>query len=251
MSGVSAFARAADVLPTFAFAPGGTVSTVARNWGLRGPMQAYAERLVREVIAGELYAVRRPTLRVAAEHDRIGFVFGAGLVSNFFDTYYASNTLGYRAAARIVARVFAGSLLMSLLGSRGAAAGDLARRILIPTPALLSTDGFDHTPNAWSLVVASVVRDLGLHMLVTPRAGQDPSRFHAIGSPLGASALGPQLPRVLLGKKLRGAENVDVLARELRLRFTAERDAYVLDGELFRSRTVTVTAGPQIDVYQL
>jgi hypothetical protein len=243
MAGVTAFARhAPGRMPVFAFAPGGTVSTVARNWGLRGPRDGYAARLVHAVARGEAWVVRRPSLRVAAGGaERIGFIFGAGLVSNFFDAYYASGALGYGAAARIVARVFAGSL----------ARGDMARRVLTPTPALLSIDGVEARAQAWSLVVASVVRDLGLHMIVTPRAGEDPRRFHAIASPLGPHALGPQLPRVLAGLSLLGRGNVDALASEMRLRFSAGRDAFVLDGELLRAPEIVVSAGPVIGVYRL
>ncbi len=55
--------------------------------------------------------VRRPTLRVRATtrsggEERIGFIFGTGLVASFFDVYYERGGDGYGAAARIVARVF-------------------------------------------------------------------------------------------------------------------------------------------------
>ena len=63
---------------------------------------------------------------------------------------------------------------------------------------------------AWSLVLASVVRDVGLHMWVTPHAGEALDAFHAVASPLGPRALGPQMPLVLAGKKLRGRGHVDV-----------------------------------------
>jgi diacylglycerol kinase family enzyme len=241
MAGVTAFARLGGAMPGFALAPGGTVSTVARNWGFGGERVRYAERLVETVVRGEARPVRRPTLAVAGETRHIGFIFGAGLVPRFFEEYYAAGALGYGGAARIVARVFAGSLW----GQK------LARRVLSPVPALLSVDGAACAPAAWSLVVASVVRDLGLHMILTPRAGEDHARFHAVASPLGVRELGPQLPRVLAGRRLAGAANVDRLASHLRLRFATDNGVYVLDGEMLRAREVAVTAGPEIDVYQL
>jgi hypothetical protein len=174
--------------------------------------------------------------------DRTGFIFGAGLVANFFDVYYASSWKGYEGAARIVGEVFLGSFT----------GGELARRVLAATPCELRVDGESQPPETFSLIAASVIRDLGLHMLVTYRAddgGED--RFHAIASALQPSALGPQMPRVLLGRRLAGEHHVDTMAKELHLRFTSERAVYNLDGEPLRAREVTVRRGPEIRVLAL
>ncbi len=96
-------------------------------------------------------------------------------------------------------------------------------------------------------MASSVVKNLGLHMMVLYRAGDDPERVHFVASPLGAPLLGPQMPLVLLGKRLRGRHHVDALAHECRVRF-AERDAYVLDGDVHAARDVTVRAGPKLDL---
>jgi len=250
MAGVTALFRAmGDAMPAVALAPGGTVATVARNFlgarafGVRGDA-AYAARLVREASNGAR-AVARPTLRVRDDGDeRVGFIFGAGLVSNFFEEYYAAPEPGNAAAAKIVARVFGGVFT----------GGALARRVLTPTPARLSIDGAEQTPRAWSLVAASVVRDLGLGMRLTYRAGERDDRFHAVASALGPRALGTQMPRVLAGRPLEGEHHVDALAAELRLRFGANaptRGSYILDGDRFTANEATVTAGPIIRVVAL
>jgi len=236
MAGVTAIARACQVerrpLPEIALAPGGTVSTVARNWGAHGRMDASAARVVDAAVRGSGRAIRKPTLRV---NDAIGFIFGAGLVATFFDEYYAAPRQGYAGAAAIVARIFAGSFV----GSR------LARKVLTPQPCTLIVDGVRRAPNAWSLVAASVVPDLGLHMRLTYRAGEETDRVHVVASPVGPLALGPQMPLVLAGQRLRGRDHVDALARELVVRFP-EESSYVLDGEVIRAREARVTAGPQL-----
>jgi hypothetical protein len=73
-----------------------------------------------------------------------------------------------------------------------------------------------------------------------------PSRVHVVASALGARALGPQLPRVLLGRPLRGEGHVDAVARDVMLRFTGSpgSGAYVLDGELLHAQQVHVSPGP-------
>jgi len=257
MAGVTALVRSfaaagrtPDALPPIALAPGGTVSTVARNWGFRGgglwsgsPYDAsrYTARLLDAVAAGRAKGTDRPTLTVEDDSaTRVGFIFGAGLVSRFFEVYDEEGARGYRGAASIVARIFAGSF------SHGA----LAARVLTPVPCTITVDGerapFDRT----SLVCASVVRNLGIGMRLLYRAGVAHDRFHVVASPLGPSRLGPQLPLVLAGRPLVGKGRIDALARSLELRFDL-RDgdgAYVLDGELFRAERVHVTPGPVLRI---
>ncbi len=252
MAGVTALVRAfadagRDGLPPIGLAPGGTVSTVARNWGFAGgglfPSGShagakYAARLLDAACSGRVEETNRPTLRVRDHvNTRVGFIFGAGLVSRFFEIYVADGARGYRGALAIVARIFAGSLTR----------GRLAEHVLAPLPCLVEIDGmpvpFDHV----SLVGASVVRDLGLGMHLLYRAGERSDRFHVVASDLGPSRLGPQLPLVLAGRPLRGDRAVDTLAAHLTLRFP-ESGAYVLDGELLRAPHVDVRAGPVLRI---
>jgi diacylglycerol kinase (ATP) len=240
MAGVTALARSRgeQALPEIVLAPGGTVATVARNWGQRARLLDTVRSALDPHCDGRLQL--RPSLRVR-EHDgaeRIGFIFGTGLVAKFFERYYASGAGGYATAARIVARIFVGSFV-----------GDAySRAVLEPMPCALSVDGSELAPRAWSLVVCSVVRDLGLHMLVTHRAGEDPERPHLVASPLSTRALGPQAPRVLAGKPLAGDGNFDALVERFVLRFPDAEGPYVLDGDVFRAREVEVSAGPRIRV---
>jgi diacylglycerol kinase family enzyme len=235
-SGGGAGAGGSDAIPVVGFAPGGTVCTVAKNWGLAGDHPAYAHSLVASAIAGEARITARPTLRVTDDQggDRVGFIFGAGLVARFFDAYYDAPEQGYVAAAGLVARVFGGTFT----------GGSLARRVLTPGPARLSIDGVLQAPSAWSLIAASVVRDLGLHMQLLYRAAERSDAFHIVASPLPPRRLSPQVGRVLLGRPLRGEGHVDALAREVVLELGEEGSTYVLDGDRIRASRVTVTAGP-------
>jgi hypothetical protein len=92
------------------------------------------------------------------------------------------------------------------------------------------------------------VRDLGIGMRVTYRAAERTDAFHIVGSALPPRALGPQMPRVLAGRRLHGEGHVDALAKEARLTFTAPRGPYVLDGERLDAHEVRVTPGPSLRV---
>lgn len=244
MAGVTAVARAfgEDRLPRFGLVPGGTVATIARNWGTKGDPEDVLARLLRA--PERLRAVPRPTLRVRATRggaveDRVGFIFGTGLVARFFDVYYAEGARGYGGAARIVARIFAESFY----------GGPLARRILDPMPCAIEVDGRRLDPPAWSLVCASVVRDLGIHMLVNYRAAEDPARPHLVASALPSRSLGPRAPLVLAGRRIGGPGHFDDLVTSFTVRFPGE-GAYVLDGDVLRADEVQVSAGPVIQVVE-
>jgi diacylglycerol kinase family enzyme len=242
MAGLTALARAFGErpLPKIALIAGGTVATVARNWSPRAEPAALIDRVLTE--GPGVRTTTRPTLRVVgdggASGDRLGFIFGTGLVAAFFDLYYAAGGRGYGAAARIVARIFAESFV----------GGAYARRVLEPLACSLEADGELLAPRAWSLVCASVVPNLGLHMLVNYRAGEDLARPHLVASALGPRSLGPRMPLVLAGKSIGGGDHFDGLVRSFTVRFGADAGPYVLDGEVLRAREVEVRAGPPIRV---
>jgi diacylglycerol kinase (ATP) len=257
MAGVTALVRAfgEDALPPLALLPGGTVATVARNWGMVGDPAVLLRRLLRERRGanGGVGAIRRATLRVSAAtrqgtEERIGFIFGTGLVAKFFDVYYESGGDGYDTAARIVARIFVESFY----------GGAFSRRVLDPLPCTVDVEGLALAPRAWSLICASVVRDLGIHMHVTYRAGEDLARPHLVASALLPGELGPRAPLVLAGRRLGGRDHFDDLVRDFTIRFDADTDAsmpgdgpYILDGDRLRAREVRISAGPPIDVVAL
>lgn len=227
-------------LPRVALLPGGTVATIARNWGFAGDPEVHLAQLLER--PGDLRSIQRPTLRVASRlgpvwTSRVGFIFGTGLVAKFFEVYYAEGAGGYAGSARIVARVFAESFF----------GGAYARRILEPLPCSLEVDGRMLEPRAWSLICAAVVRDFGIHMRVTYRAAEDLRRPHLVASPLPPHKLGPRAPLVLAGKPIGGPGHFDDLIGELTIRFPGE-GPFVLDGDMLRADEIRVTAGPPLEV---
>ena len=241
MGGVSALSRAfGGDPPPVALAPCGTVCTIARNLGMRGTSRAWTERVVRAACNGTARIERRMTLRVRDDGggERVGFIFGAALVARFFEVYDAAPIQGLVTAAGIAARVFAGSFFGS----------PLALRILERTRCTVTVDGSRHGADEWSLLLASVLRDVGLHLRATYRAGESLDRFHVVASGLPPHALGPQLPRVLAGRSLSGQPHIDALARSLEVAHGTSRDAYVLDGDVFQARHIRVETGPVLRI---
>jgi hypothetical protein len=210
---------------------------VARNWGYRaGPLDA----IKRVLEQPDAPSARRRTLSIYenAQTVRIGFTVGTGLVARFFDRYNRKGAPGLRTAAGIAARVFVGSLFSDRYSAS----------ILEPMPCRLVIAGSERRETAYSLIVCSVVRDLGLHLLVTYRAERSDSRLHLVASPLRPRALGPQVWRVLLGQPLHGPGSVDELVESFSIEFATDDGRYVLDGDSFRAQRIDVCAGPVLDV---
>jgi diacylglycerol kinase (ATP) len=238
MGGLSALRRAfGEAPPPVALAPGGTVCTVARGLGMRGSDADWAERIVRAACTRGARVQEQATLHVTddAGGDRTGFIFGAGLVARFFDEYYGAGTPGLARAALLAGRVTAGALLGNAF----------ARRVLTPVACTLDVDGERQRSRAWSLVLASVVPDVGLHIRATYRAREKPGAFHAVASDLPPRRLAFEFPRVLTGRPMRGASHVDAVVTSLRIVFD-EAAAYVLDGDVMPARAVRVTCGPSM-----
>jgi diacylglycerol kinase (ATP) len=247
-------------LPTFAFAPGGTVGTSARSMGVavEGDTLSGIARVLHAACSDQQHVIDHATLAIAPDEARrrIAFIFGTGLVASFFELYDSvgaeagraaaqrgepdadlpSGGVGRIGAAKIVARIFLESFVD----------GPYARRVLDPLRCDIEVDG---TPLPWSassLVVASVLRDLGLGMRVTHRAGEDPNRPHVVVSGLLPRRLGPRMLRVLRGEPIGNADepHFDGLVSTLSVSFPGGPGPYVVDGDLRLARRVVVSAGP-------
>lgn len=245
MEGVSALhranlleRRAAGQRVALAFLPAGTVATVARAFDQPGDLLEG----VSLALSPEASFQAAPCLEVTsvklgeALERRLGFIFGTGLVARFFQHYYATGADGLVGAAQVVARTLAGSFR----------ADEYSRRILDPLPVEVAIDHHRLSPQAFSLVLCSVIADVGLGMRVCHRAAEDWQRPHVVASPLSPRRLGPQLHRVLRGVPLRGQGNFDDLASQLLLQFPDGNGPWVLDGDLLAAQQIQVTAGPTL-----
>ncbi len=239
--------------PTIGLLPMGTVGTTARNFGDRGDPEVLLDRWIaafREPAGARAHpfgiqVIDRPTLRIRsrrsgddASETRIGFIFGTGLVARFFEVYEAEGAGGIPLAGRIVARIFTESIV----------GGPLATRVLTPMPCELWVEGRRHEADGLSLLCASVVRDLGLGMKVSYRAGERTDRVHLVASCLPPRHLGPRMPYVMMGRTIGGQGHVDGLVESFEVRFPDESGPYVVDGDIFRAKSVEVTPGPVLPI---
>ncbi|HJZ88603.1 MAG TPA: diacylglycerol kinase family protein [Polyangia bacterium] len=233
-SASAAGARAAS-LPQFGILRGGTVNTVANNLAVRGHPEEILERLVARIRSGrQVPSAPLDLLRVGGMY---GFLFGAAMPGRFFEAYYGGPTTGMAWAGALAARTLAS----------GIARGPFARWLFDPIEIEITVDGVTLPTRHFTLIVAATVRNVGIGVKVTYRAGQRPGRFHLVASSLPASRMVVQAARVFGGRPLKGQPHTDVLAARARLRF-AEPQTYTLDGDLFRASEVELACGPRLDI---
>jgi diacylglycerol kinase (ATP) len=157
--------------------------------------------------------------------------------ARFLEAYYGGRRPGVASAALLTARTVVSSLVQ----------GGLARWLFAPVELALTVDGAALPPAPYRLLVASVVRDVGMGFKVPWQAGRQPGRFHLVASGLSTTSMALQLPRVFGGRPLAGAPHLDRLAARAELRFTTA-ESYTLDGELFRAREVALAVGPRVAI---
>jgi diacylglycerol kinase family enzyme len=223
-----------DHLPTFAILRGGTVNTIAQNLGIHGRPEEILARLVSRAAAGALPTVGQDLLEVNGLY---GFLFAALMGARFLEAYYGGVRPGPTWAGVLAARTIASSLVQ----------GRFARWLFSPVELALTVDDEPVPLEAYRLLVASVVRDVGIGMKVTWQAGHEPERFHLVASGLSTTSMALQLPRVLSGRPLAGAPHLDRLAARARIRF-AQPQTYTLDGDLFRATEVALAVGPRVRI---
>jgi len=229
---VRAYGR--ERLPTFAILRGGTVNTIAQNLGIRGRPDELLARLVAAARNGGLPTVGQDLLEVNGLY---GFLFASLMGARFLEAYYGGIHPGVVSAALLTARTMVSSLIQ----------GRMARWLFAPAEVRLTVDGERRPAEAYRLLVASTVPDVGMGFRVPWQAGREPGRFHLVASGLSTTSMALQLPRVFAGKPLSGAPHLDRLAARVHVRFAAPQ-TYTLDGDLFRAREVELVTGPRLTI---
>jgi hypothetical protein len=130
----------------------------------------------------------------------------------------------------------------------GLAGGTLAKRILRPVAATVACDGTCLPLDAFNLIYAGAVADIGLGLRPTYRAGQIPGRLQLLAGQITAADVLWRLPRLYQGQPLALPSLFDVDARHVRVEFR-QPTAYMVDGDILEAvRVLDLRVGPCLEI---
>lgn len=226
-------------LPPVAFLRGGTMNTVANGCGTpRGDPVSLLSSLAPRVRSGRgLHTSRRSTIQIG---DRMGFLFGTGVVEGFLHAYYADGAPTPLSAAGVLARGVASAVV----------GGPLVRRIASPSRAAVDFADGSHWPlQDYLTVAAGTVDQIGLGFRPFLRCDERPESFHLLGIYASVVDLARELPRIRLARPMRPGHALERVTDRATVRFESGVARYMLDGELFESPgDVTLSAGPTVTI---
>jgi diacylglycerol kinase (ATP) len=235
---LSALVRAygGDALPRIVPLRGGTMNTIARAMGCPAWQP---ERMLAEIVA--TYRCGRPL--DAAEHQLLsinggdyGFMVGAGVPVEFLRLYYDQPRRGGAAAARLLL-VLTASVLRN---------GALGHRLFSPIEAALRCDGARVPFDAYTVIYASSIEDIGLGFRPTYRARERPGHVHVFAGPIGAREFVRCLPAIKRGRPTGSPAVYDALARTVCVEFPRPT-FYMIDGDIMQPTTrLTMERGPVV-----
>lgn len=216
----------------------GTMNTVARAMGCSAWQP---ERMLAEVVDEQRRGARLPLTEhqlVCINGRHYGFMIGAGVPVEFLRAYYDQPRRGALGAVRTLLQ-FSGSALVG---------GRTIRRVFRPLPAALLVDGRRGPFDAYTVIYASTIEDIGLGFRPTYRAREQAGRFHVFAAAIEALPFIAALPAIRLARPTRSPAVHDVLAAHLRVEFR-DPTFYMIDGDIMEPTTrLDVRLGPVVRV---
>lgn len=237
-------------LPPIVILRGGTMNIAAASLGIHGDPVEQLRLLVALREHGDLAACldghvdglrsrlelfEHSLLRIG---DRYGFLFGAGVIHDFLQAYYAAREPSGLTAACLLIRA-AGS---SVVG------GPLARRLCAPLHARVFADGRVWAARRFIAICAATIEQIGFGFRPFPRCRGRSDRFAVLGIHTTPFGLLRELPRIRAGKPIRGDKAIDELARTVAIESLDPGElGYTIDGDLYAcDRALRIEPGPAI-----
>jgi len=223
-------------LPALCLLGGGTQDTIAHSLGGH---RAAVPRLVRGLFA-ELgspaqHCTERPTLRV---DDRLGFLFGTGVMAGYLDVYNNSN--GGHPTPLTAVRVLVHAAASAMIN------GPKIRSILNATELEVDYEGGHYETRRYVTIGAATVPHLGLGFRLFFRAFEAPDAFHLLAVHGSNAGVASELPRVFAGRGLSDKVARQTLTNRAVLKCAQGPFSYFVDGDLYLAPgTLTVGLGPR------
>jgi diacylglycerol kinase (ATP) len=224
-------------LPKVMTLRGGTMNTMSNALKIKGQSIGILKAAVQKYREAEpMKELKQNLLKI---NDKYGFMSGAGVVANFLDAYYSYPNPGPWAAVKLVTTGVAS----------GVTGGELAKKLFEPAPIRVTIDGKQLEPEEFSGVLGCTIKEVGLGLKPTFRAGDEPDAFHFIATTISPFAFALRVPgfwfkRDWVHPKVQhSGVTKEVIVEPLKpIRFT-------VDGEMYSTRSpLCFSIGPTVSV---
>lgn len=226
-------------LPRICLLRGGTMNNVTDSLGIRGTPMSILGALCEAVAAGsEQQVKRRAMLRVSdGEVERLGFIFGTGLMANFLKAYYAEGSTSPWTAGWMAAKVCASVAVQ----------GRIFKKLSNKENHTIHTDGNFWLDKDLFCLMCATTEEVGLGLSPFTNAGRHPDRFCALAIEGPLLSIVTALPAIWRAAPMtmRGFE--ERLAQRLDLQLPRKFD-YSIDGDLYAAERLTLSLGPVLEL---
>jgi diacylglycerol kinase (ATP) len=228
-------------LPAVALLRGGTMNTVAASLGVsrRGPRALLRRALSRWQNGEPARYQARHTMCIG--QDRLGFLFGTGVMYGWLAEYYARSQ--GQTSQLAAAQVFGSSVLSALVQ------GPTYRRIRGSGDLAIRYEGGAWESRNYITVGAGTVADAGLGFRPFYLAEQHPGCFHLLAIKGKPSELAVDLPSIWLGRGMRPRTAHETETSWAELETSQGSFGYFVDGDLLMAGSrLRLALGPQFRV---
>jgi diacylglycerol kinase family enzyme len=228
-------------LPAVALLRGGTMNTVAASLGVsrRSPIALLRRTLERW--HGPIAPEYRLPHTMQVGQDRLGFLFGTGVMYGWLAEYYARAD-GHTSQLR-AAQVFGSSVLSALVE------GPTYKRIRGSNDLAVRYEGGAWESRNYITVGAGTVADAGLGFRPFYLAEQHPGCFHLLAIKGKPSQLAVDLPSIWLGRGMRARTAHETETSWAELESPQGSFGYFVDGDLLMAKSrLRLALGPQFRV---
>ena len=226
-------------LPKLLSLRGGTMNTMSTSLKLKGKtLEICAKAVEHYRRGGQFELLDQPLVRLA---DKYGFMSGGGLATNFLETYYSGTNTGPIEGAKILAKAVASAVTGT----------DYVKKLFSLARAEIVVDGETVPFQEFTVILGCSIVEIGLGFKPTPRAYDQPGRFHFVATRISPLGVARRLHLVHGGKDIIHPDFFSRVALEAEIR-PKGKFRYTIDGELYDTEEpVKICAGPVVKVVKI
>lgn len=226
-------------LPKLMSLRGGTMNTMSTSLKLKGKtLEICAKAVEHYRRGGKFELMDQPLVRIA---DKYGFMSGGGLATNFLEAYYSGTNTGPIEGAKIVAK----AVVSAMTGT------DYVKKLFSLAKAKITVDGEPVPFEEFTAILGCSIVEIGLGFKPTPRAYDQPGRFHFVATRISPLGVVKRLHLLQQGKDIIHPDFFSRVAQEAEIR-PQGKFRYTIDGELYDTEEpVKICAGPVVKVVKI